>query len=80
MIAADTSSLDCLATRGMLVSFGNTSGAVPPFEPSILSAKGSFFFTRPSITHYTRTAEELQACAADFFAVLASGTVKITVG
>jgi NADPH:quinone reductase len=73
-------SLDCLALRGMLVSFGNASGAVPAFEPGILSAKGSLFLTRPTLFHYTKALDELQAAAADFFAVQVSGAVKITVG
>jgi len=72
-------SLDCLAVRGMLVSFGNASGAVPPFEPGILSAKGSLYFTRPTLVSYTRTPKELQETADDLFAVIASGAVKIAV-
>ena len=72
-------SLDCLAVRGMLVSFGNSSGAVPMFEPGILSAKGSLYLTRPTLFHYTRTARELQETADDLFEVIASGAVKITV-
>jgi len=72
-------SLDCLAVRGMLVSFGNSSGAVPPFEPGILSAKGSLYLTRPTLVSYTRTTRELQETAADLFAVIASGAVKIAV-
>ncbi|MEI9930710.1 MAG: quinone oxidoreductase [Rhizomicrobium sp.] len=52
-------SLDCLAVRGMMVSFGNASGAVPAFEPSILVAKGSLYVTRPGLLHYTRNAQEL---------------------
>ncbi|MBV9330124.1 MAG: quinone oxidoreductase [Alphaproteobacteria bacterium] len=72
-------SLDCLAVRGMLVSFGNASGAVPAFEPALLGAKGSLFLTRPSLMHYTRSAEELQETADDLFAVIASGAVKIAV-
>jgi NADPH2:quinone reductase len=72
-------SLDCLAVRGMMVSFGNSSGAVPAFEPGILSAKGSLYLTRPTLVHYTRNARELQATADDLFAVIASGTVKIAV-
>jgi NADPH2:quinone reductase len=72
-------SLDCLAVRGMLVSFGNASGAVPPFEPGILSAKGSLYLTRPTLVSYTRTAKELAETAADLFAVIASGAVKIAV-
>ncbi|MDE2135530.1 MAG: quinone oxidoreductase [Alphaproteobacteria bacterium] len=72
-------SLDCLAVRGMLVSFGNSSGAVPAFEPAVLTAKGSLYLTRPSLFHYTRTAEELQDIAGDLFAAIASGAVKITI-
>jgi len=73
-------SLDSLALRGMLVSFGNASGAVPPFSPVLLSQKGSLFLTRPTLGHYTATREELLATAADYFAVLASGEVKAEVG
>lgn len=72
-------SLDCLAVRGMMVSFGNSSGAVPAFEPGVLSAKGSLYLTRPTLVHYTRDAHELQATANDLFAVIASGVVKIAV-
>jgi NADPH:quinone reductase len=72
-------SLDCLAVRGLMVSFGNASGAVPPFEPGILSAKGSLYLTRPTLFHYTRTREELQETADDLFAVIASGMVKIAI-
>jgi len=72
-------SLDCLAVRGMMVSFGNASGAVPAFEPGILSAKGSLYLTRPTLFHYTRNAQELQEAADDLFAVIASGAVKIQV-
>jgi NADPH2:quinone reductase len=62
-----------------MVSFGNSSGAVPPFEPGILSAKGSLYVTRPTLASYTRTAKELQETADDLFAVLASGVVKIQI-
>jgi NADPH2:quinone reductase len=72
-------SLDSLAVRGMLVSFGNSSGAVPAFEPGILSAKGSLYLTRPTLGHYTRTAQELQETADDLFAVIAAGAVRIAV-
>ncbi len=74
-----TGSLDCLAPRGMMVSFGNSSGAVPAVEPAILSAKGSLYLTRPTLFHYVRTSQELQETAADLFAVIASGAVKIAV-
>lgn len=72
-------SLDCLAVRGMMVSFGNSSGAVPPFAPGILSTKGSLYVTRPTLASYTRTAEELQETANDLFAIIASGAVKIEI-
>lgn len=72
-------SLDCLAVRGMMVSFGNSSGAVPDFAPGILSAKGSLYLTRPTLMHYTRTTEELQQTADDLFDVLAKGIVKVQV-
>jgi NADPH2:quinone reductase len=72
-------SLDSLAVRGMLVSFGNSSGAVPAFEPGILSAKGSLYLTRPTLGHYTRTAQELQETADDLFAAIAAGAVRIAV-
>jgi NADPH2:quinone reductase len=72
-------SLDCLAIRGTMVSFGNASGAVPAFEPGILSAKGSLYLTRPTLMHYTRTPQELQETADDLFSVIASGVVKVSV-
>jgi NADPH2:quinone reductase len=72
-------SLDCLEVRGLMVSFGNSSGAVPPFAPGILAGKGSLYVTRPTLAHYTRTSAELQETADDLFAVIRSGAVKITV-
>ncbi|HUO90061.1 MAG TPA: quinone oxidoreductase [Rhizomicrobium sp.] len=80
-IGKDTfpASLDALAVRGMLVSFGNSSGPVPAFEPGILSAKGSLYITRPTLASYTRNASELQETADDLFAVIASGAVRIAV-
>ena len=72
-------SLDCLSVRGMLVSFGNASGALPAFEPGILSAKGSLYLTRPTLFHYTRTPRELQETADDLFTVIQSGAVKIAI-
>jgi len=60
-------SLDCLRPRGMMVSFGNASGAVPPIEPLTLSQKGSLFLTRPSLAHYIATREELDWRARDVF-------------
>ena len=72
-------SLDCLRMLGMLVSYGNASGPVPPFEPAILSQKGSLFFTRPTLMHYTAKAEDLQASARELFDVVGSGAVRIAV-
>ena len=72
-------SLDCLRPMGMLVSFGNASGPVPPFEPAILSAKGSLFLTRPTLMHYTAKRADLLASAGELFAVVQSGAVRIAV-
>ncbi len=71
-------SLDCLAPRGMLVSFGNSSGPVPPFEPGILAAKGSLYFTRPSLAAYTASREDLVKSAQALFRAVKNG-VKIRV-
>jgi NADPH:quinone reductase len=72
-------SLDSLKVRGMMVSFGNASGAVPPFEPVLLSQKGSLFLTRPTLMSYTVTRQELVDTAKDLFDVVAKGAVKIEV-
>ncbi len=71
------STLDSLRPLGMFVSFGNSSGAAPAFEPGVLAAKGSLFFTRPTLFTYTRTPELLQETADDLFDVIAKGIVKI---
>lgn len=70
-------SLDSLRPLGMFVSYGNASGAAPPFEPGLLAQKGSLFFTRPTLYTYTRTPELLQETADDLFDVIAKGVVKI---
>ena len=72
-------SLDCLAPRGLMVSYGNASGPVPPFELSVLSAKGSLFLTRPGLASYTASRAELLTTANELFAVVAAGAVKIRV-
>jgi NADPH2:quinone reductase len=71
--------LDCLAVRGIMVTYGNASGAVEPFPPSILAAKGSLLVTRPTLASFTRTKQELQETADDLFAVIESGAVKIAI-
>ncbi|WP_137388581.1 quinone oxidoreductase family protein [Rhodoligotrophos defluvii] len=73
------SSLDCLRPRGLMVSFGNTSGAVPPFAISQLAAKGSLYVTRPILATYVARREDLEAAARDVFAMVASGKVKVDV-
>ncbi|MGH7957461.1 MAG: quinone oxidoreductase family protein [Opitutaceae bacterium] len=73
-------SLNSLRPRGMLVSFGNASGAVPEFKPLLLSQKGSLFFTRPTLAHYTQTIGELRSRANDLFAWIANGTLRVRVG
>lgn len=73
-------SLNSLRPRGMLVSFGNASGPVPEFKPLLLSQKGSLFFTRPTLAHYTLTAGELSGRAQDLFAWIAAGELKVRIG
>jgi NADPH2:quinone reductase len=70
-------SLNSLAPRGMLVSFGNASGAVPDFSPLLLAQKGSLFFTRPRLHDYIATRAELEALAGAVFEQVANGTVKV---
>ena len=72
-------SLDCLAPMGLMVTYGNASGPVPPFELGVLGAKGSLYVTRPTLATYTAKAADLAASAADLFAVVGSGAVKIRV-
>lgn len=72
-------SLNCLAPLGLLASFGNASGPVPPFDLSILNLKGSLFVTRPSLAAYTASDEDLAMTAADLFEVMAKGAVKADV-
>jgi NADPH2:quinone reductase len=73
-------SLDSLAPRGLMVSFGNASGAVPPVAPLELMRRGSLFLTRPTLYHYTATAAELGRGARELFEAVASGRVQAQVG
>src|SRR6185295_5869012 len=66
-------SLDCLSPLGLMVSFGNASGAVPPFNAGILAAKGSLFLTRPTLNTYTAARADLVKSAQELFAVVKSG-------
>jgi len=70
-------SLDALRPLGMMVSYGNASGAVPPISPLVLAQKGSLFLTRPTLGHYVATPDLLDETARDLFFVLESGAVKI---
>ena len=72
-------SLDSLAPLGLMVSYGNASGPVAPFDLGVLSAKGSLFLTRPTLATYTSKREDLERVAGDLFAVVASGAVNIRV-
>ena len=72
-------SLDCLAPRGMMVSFGNASGPVPPFSLNELGSRGSLFITRPSLMSYTAKRADLEQMAARLFAMVESGKIKIAV-
>lgn len=72
-------SLDCLRPMGIMVSFGQASGPIPPFDLGILAAKGSLFLTRPSLMTYTAKREDLLAHAQDLFEVVGKGAVKIEI-
>ena len=71
--------LDCLKPRGMMVSFGQASGSIPPFDPALLGAKGSLFLTRPSLFTYTASRADLELSAATLFEAVKSGTLTIEV-
>lgn len=72
-------SLDCLAPLGLMASYGNASGPVPPVNIGILAAKGSLYLTRPTLVTYTAKRADLEATAADLFDVVQKGAVKIEV-
>ena len=73
-------SLDCLAPRGMMVSFGQSSGPIEPFSPGILAQKGSLFLTRPTLFNYIGERRELEQSAAALFEVVRAGQVSIDIG
>ncbi len=72
-------SLDCLQPLGMMVSFGNASGPIPPVDAGMLAAKGSLFLTRPTLMTYTARRDWLEASAAALFDVVGKGIVKIEI-
>ncbi|HYE29576.1 MAG TPA: quinone oxidoreductase [Allosphingosinicella sp.] len=73
-------SLGAVARRGLLVSYGNASGAVPPFTALDLLAAGSIFVTRPTLADYCRTPEEMRASAARLFEMVGRGAVEVRIG
>lgn len=73
------SSLDCLRPRGLMVSFGNASGAPEPLDLQVLSLKGSLFITRPTMLSYTATAQELRQSSSDMFDKVLSGDVQVEI-
>jgi NADPH2:quinone reductase len=74
------SSLDCLMPRGLLVSFGNASGKPDPFDPLVLSQKGSLYLTRPKLADYTSTREELVTAGEALFSVITNGVINVIIG
>jgi NADPH:quinone reductase len=73
-------SLDCLRPMGLMASFGNASGPVPPFDPLLLMKKGSLFFTRASLMDYTKKHEDLVAGASAVLEALAKGIIQVDIG
>jgi NADPH2:quinone reductase len=80
-VGADTfmKSLDCLAPFGLLATYGNASGKVPPLDIGVLAAKGSLYVSRPTLFTHIATRERTQAMAEELFAMVQSGQVKIPV-
>ncbi len=72
-------SLDCLRPRGLMVSFGNASGAPAPLDLQLLSAKGSLYITRPTLLTYTASAEELRRSSRDVFSRVLSGELRVEI-
>jgi len=72
-------SLDCLRPFGLMASFGNSSGVVPPFAPGLLGAKGSLYLTRATLFTHMSSQAATQAMADDLFAMVTSGQVKIPI-
>ena len=72
-------SLNCLRPRGLMVSFGQSSGAIPPFDTGVLAAKGSLFLTRPSLAAYAAERGELMERAGDILGWVASGELSLRI-
>ena len=74
-----TASLDCLAPLGLFVSFGNTSGPLPPIDSSEFAGRGSLYFTRPTLFSYIAKRSDLEEMTGELFNVLSTGQVKTSV-
>lgn len=74
-----TKGLDCLAPRGMMVLYGQSSGPVEPLDPQVLNQKGSLFLTRPTLAHYTRTRSELLERAGTVLHMVAGGSLEVRI-
>ena len=72
-------SLNCLARRGMMVLFGQSSGAVAPFDPQVLNLKGSLYLTRPTLFHYVAAREDLLERAGQVFGWIREGKLKLSI-
>ena len=72
-------SLDCLRPRGLMVSFGNSSGTPEPFDTAVLAHKGSLYLTRPTLFNYTAARPELEQAAGELFEMVSNGKVKVEV-
>ena len=75
-----SASLDSLRPRGLMVSFGNSSGPVPPFAPLELSRRGSLYLTRPTLFDYIRRRTEFESTARELFDLIGRGTIRIEIG
>ena len=73
-------SLECLSPRGYFISFGTTSGSVPPVDAAMLQHKGSLYFTRPTLANYCAARDDLELSAARLFKMIANGSVKTKIG
>ena len=73
-------SIECLSPRGYFISFGTTSGSVPPIDAAMLQHKGSLYFTRPTLANYCAASDDLEASAARLFEMIANGAVKTKIG
>ena len=73
-------SINCLAPRGYFVSFGTTSGKVPPVDASTLQHKGSLYFTRPTLADYCAVRSDFEKSTARVFEMVASGALKVEIG